>query len=669
LRFATIIRDMQGVRMSRQSVVPAGRRFRAAGRAVLVVVGLVAAVGLAACGGPDRSAASFCAELKTDTGRMSQRATTANPDLTGQLSAALGNLGDFTRMLHQLDDRAPDEIKTDMDQTVKAWDDQQQALSQAAQNPLGAMVASLSSSLFNSASIHAVDEFAVDNCGMSIFGTVAAPVPGGGGGQPTSEPSVNESAGGAFDCPENSDVDYSSIVDGQTTYAQLTQMLQTLSQGPSTVATAASALANATAALSPPPGTSLEALGRLSFAGNDPTALLKTLNSAVADACGGSGIWSDDTVNGFDSFGPPTLQSDGGVQIGGAYGSCQDESPDGWIPPFTEIIDCQDGTVDLVDLGTGAVTTVTGPPQDTDTVSSGDISVAGNEIAWVGVEIQPAQGLSQATWTATLHIRDAHGGTVADVQVDHGTGDAPSPDSFLAFATAGHILIALNAGGGKMVDGSGATLWTTKLNPASLSQPTPHSLVLDPSHLVNIDTGKVLYTFPNDDNKDADVNGCGTLALVSGDFDDDGAWVSESASGAVTVKTASSTLMGKLSGNSSVTTSGVVSDADGSLRAFTQSGRQLWSISDDIAQGEVYVGGWIVVTNPSGEQVLVDAATGKDTTKAQPDLAAVLLKLNDHLTIGYADPGAGVAILYGDSSGDNSSGQVAYKMTYQQICG
>lgn len=654
--------------MSRQSVVPAGHRISVAARVVLAAAAMVAALGLAACGGPDRSAAAFCAELKTDTGRMSQRATTNNPDLSSQLGAALGNLGDFTRMLHQLDDRAPDVIKTDMDQTVKAWDDQQQALAQAARDPLGAMVASLTSSLFNSASIHAVDEYAVDNCGMSIFGTVATQVPGGGSGQPSTPPSAN--AGGSFDCPADSDVDYSSIVDNQTTYAQLTQILQDLEQGPSAVSGAASALAKAASGLSPAPATSLEALGRLAFAGSDPTTLLKSLNSAVAGACGGSGIWSDDTANGFVSFGPPALLPDGGVQIGGVYGACLDEGPDGWAPPFTEIINCQDGTVDVVDLATGAVTTLQGPAQDTDTVKSGDISVAGGEIAWVTVEIQPAQGLTQATWTATLHIRGTHGETVADVQVEHGKGDAPSAGGFLDFATAGHILITLSAGGGKMVDGSGATLWTTKVTPDNrVSQPTPHSLVLDASHVVNIDTGRVLYTFPYDDNKGSDVNGCGTLALVTGDFDDDGAWVSESASGAVSVKSASTSLMGKLSGNAGVTTHGVVSDSDGSVRAFGTSGQQLWSISDSIAQGEVYAGSWIVVTNPSGQQVLVNARTGKDASQAQADVAAVLLKLNDHLTIGYADPGAGIAIVYGDSSGDSSQGQVAYKMTYQQVCG
>ncbi|HKE67973.1 MAG TPA: hypothetical protein VKB55_01895, partial [Nocardioidaceae bacterium] len=624
-----------------------------------LMVGLVLAAGLTACSGPSRSAASFCAELKTDTGRMSHRATTAQPGLTSQFGAALGNLGDFTRMLHQLDDRAPNEIKTDMDQTVKAWDAQQQALSQAAQNPVGAIVSSLASSLFSSSSIRAVDEYAVDNCGMSIFGTITVPS-GGSGGSSGPQPSSNPGNAASFQCPEDSDVDYSSIVDGETTYAQLTGILQDLEAGPAGVSSAARSLADAVAKLSPPPTMSLEALARLRFGGTDPADLLSALNSAVAGNCD-SGIWDDSTVNGFSTLTSPYPSDGGGVGIGGVFGQCTGGDVDGWAPPFDEIIDCRDGTLAVVDLTTGAVTHVNGPSSD----QNADLAVAGDRIVWTTVEVTPAQGLTRASWTATLHIRDLQGNAVADKQIDSGQGDPPQSDSFLNFTTSGHILLNLSSGA-TMVDTTGTTLWHTKTPADSrTSQPTTSSLVFASSRLVDIDTGKTLHTFGDSGSQDVNTDSCGTSAVVT-DFAGGTVMVSESASGTVTVKTVPTALAQQFGGFFGVTTTGPVVDSDGYVRGYSRAGKLSWKISDDIATRESYIGKWIVVTNPSGQRVLVDGATGKDVTSSQPDVAGALLRITDNLSMAYADPAAGIAIFTGQTE---QSGTVAYLLPYQAMCG
>lgn len=640
--------------MAGRAGAPGRHRAERPARAVFVLVSLVLAAGLTACGGPGRSAASFCAELKADTGRMSQHPTAAGPGLTSQFSAALGNLGDFTRMLHQLDQRAPDEIRAAMDQTVKAWDDQQQALSQAAQDPAGTTTASLASSMSGAASIRAVDEYAVDNCGATIFGAVALPT-GGPGTSPSSAPSADTAA--SFQCPEDSDVDYSSILANDTTYRQLTGILQDLRHGPAAVARAATAIADGLAKLTPVPSTSLEALVRLRFRGIDPVSLLATLNSAISGSCG-AGIWADATVNGFPTLTTPYQLDTGGVRTGGAYGQCDGQQPAGWAPPFDEIVNCGDGTLAVVDLTTGAVTHVTGPRAG----QAADVAVAGDKIVWVTVETSASQGNA---WTATLHIRDLHGATVADKQIDSGQGDPPDVRGFLNFTTAGHILLDVG-GGSRMVDTTGATLWSSATRAGDdTSQPTPSSLVLGSSRLVDIDTGRTLHTFASGQSKDTTTDGCGTTAVVT-EYLGATVTVSESAAGIVTVRPVPATLADSLGGYFGVTTTGPVVDSNGYLRGYSRAGTQLWKIPDGTAKREQYAGRWVVVTDPSGARLLVDGATGKDTAAAHPDVVGPLGDVGDNLTIAYADRGSGIAIVTGSSP---TLGQVAYQLPYQSVCG
>jgi hypothetical protein len=495
---------------------------------------------------------------------------------------------------------------------------------------------------------------------MSIFGTVTAPA--GGGGTPGTQPSANPSGGAAaFACPADSDVDDSSITDSETTYAQLIAILQDLEQGPTAVSGAATTIADSVAKLTPAPATSLEALARLRFAGNDPAALLAALNSAVAGVCG-SGIWDSGTVDNFKNLAVPYPLDGGGVRIGDVYGQCSSGDPAGWVPPFDEIIDCRDGTLDVVDMTTGAVTHLTGPPTD----QNADLAVAGDRIVWITEETTPAQGLTRATWTATLHIRDLRGAVVADRKVDSGQGDPPDINGFLNFTTWGRILLNVT-GGSRMVDATGATLWSTKTQADSeTSQPTPSSLVLNSTRLVDIDTGKTLHSFDSNENKDANPDGCGTSAVLT-DFFGATVTVSESASGTVTVRTIPTALAQNLGGEFGVTTTGPVVDTGGFLRGYSRAGKQVWRISDDIARGESYIGRWAVITNPSDQRVLVDGATGKDVTASQPDVADALLHITDGLTMAYADRAAGVAIVTGQSSELGSS--VAYQLPYQAMCG
>jgi hypothetical protein len=144
-------------------------------RATVAVLAASVLLVPAACGN-QRTVAAFCGELKSGTDQMRSNVEGAPSSWTSQFAAAMSNIGAFTQMLDKLEAHAPDEIEPDMKASVQAWDKQQEAASNAASNPLGALAQSLTASLFASASMRSVDEYAQGHCGMQVFGTVGSAV-------------------------------------------------------------------------------------------------------------------------------------------------------------------------------------------------------------------------------------------------------------------------------------------------------------------------------------------------------------------------------------------------------------------------------------------------------------------------------------------------------------
>jgi hypothetical protein len=153
-------------------------RGTAGGRVRLVWAGVVAGVvvaSIAGCsGGPERSVASFCGELDRSGQKLDERTSSAGADVGSQIGMIVENIGDFTAMLHRLDDRAPAEIRSDMDQAVKAWDKQADAIADAQSDPLGALAGTFTNSIMSASSVEAVDRYARDHCNRVIFGSIAA---------------------------------------------------------------------------------------------------------------------------------------------------------------------------------------------------------------------------------------------------------------------------------------------------------------------------------------------------------------------------------------------------------------------------------------------------------------------------------------------------------------
>ena len=154
------------------------RQARLYASLLTLVLGLIA-LSASGCGGSGRSTARFCSQLqqgtadfKTQAGQVD--ALTQKNALEG-LIAAFGGLGDFGQFLDRLDKVAPSQISSDMDVVDQDFRNQLDKSGSAAGSALtgsfGEMAGLIFSSLTHVNSYRRVDEFAAQNCGLSIFGT------------------------------------------------------------------------------------------------------------------------------------------------------------------------------------------------------------------------------------------------------------------------------------------------------------------------------------------------------------------------------------------------------------------------------------------------------------------------------------------------------------------
>jgi len=581
---------------------------------------------------------------------MKSNVNNAPAGLPQQLVAALANVGEFTRMLHQLDAQAPKELQSDMHAAVGVWDSQQRAIAQSATDPLGGAATGLTAALFNSASLQAVDGYSADHCGTSIFGS------------PGTVKAVSAPAGTSeWNCPQQGNLP-PNLIDQDTSTGELTRQLAAMSAASNpNVASAARAIAEPVAKLTPVPATSLEALGRLAFTGSNPNALLHSLAAAQASACNGQTVLTDNALNTFATQLAPAPIS-GGVRIGNLYGRCgQDPSTWSWTAPFTEIGVCGSQPVS-VDLRTGVPVTATGVPAD-------QAQPFGSGWVWATVEAQPASGLSQPTWSATAHVRSLTGSVIADLPfVTGATGTPPDdPKGSLIRVEGNYALLGSYGGVGDTVIGtSGKKLWQRAFG--TYSMVTRDTILTNPnegsSELLNLGTGAVLHSF--DLAASVDSNGtttCGRDAFVDPGFGGGGLLVTEAPSGSISVTRVASGVSPK-----KVVDGVVVSEnnTDQGFIGMSPDGSQLWTISNDVAKSIDTFGRWLVVTNQSDRPVLVDPHTGADASSAEPDLAAAL-NASVESSPQLADPVAGSVIAV-TGSPDNGN-RVARPFSYSKICG
>jgi hypothetical protein len=145
------------------SISPIRVRFVAA----LAVLALLT-VGLAACGGAERSADAYCrafyetaAPLREDFEEADEN---AEEDPLGAIATILRSPGDLKVMLSKMAEHAPDEIKADTEAARDALEDQQDAIGDVFSDPLGAIGGGLIAGLTSSGSFSRIDAYLGEHC-------------------------------------------------------------------------------------------------------------------------------------------------------------------------------------------------------------------------------------------------------------------------------------------------------------------------------------------------------------------------------------------------------------------------------------------------------------------------------------------------------------------------
>lgn len=137
--------------------------------AALVVLALLTlTVGLAACGGPERSAEAYCrafyetaAPLRADYEEADEN---AEEDPLGAIATILRSPGDLKVMLSKMAEHAPDEVKADTEAARDALEDQQDAIGDVFSDPLGAIGGGLIAGLTSSGSFSRIDAYLGEHC-------------------------------------------------------------------------------------------------------------------------------------------------------------------------------------------------------------------------------------------------------------------------------------------------------------------------------------------------------------------------------------------------------------------------------------------------------------------------------------------------------------------------
>jgi hypothetical protein len=309
-----------------------------------------------------------------------------------------------------------------------------------------------------------------------------------------------------------------------------------------------------------------------------------------------------------------------GVRVGDVYGQCAKGSEIGWEPPFTEVVDCGSGLVDFVDMTTGIVKRVNGFSTGSTTSAGSLLHLAGTEVVWTDGHVRPVQGLSEGGYVVTLHLRDLSAKIIADVQVAQGQSTGvPLAAGQIAAAWDNRVLVT-NLVGATMYDGNGRVLWTRPDSTSGYAERLTASTLLLGSRanlftetvLINADTGASIST---DFGSQQDHFSDGCYSYVASRGKAQATLLSESVPGRIDIKTLA---FGLVNTSASLTPVGdeLVTDYRGGLSGYSIDGTELWSIPGTVVQQYWTLGKWIMATNTSGQQLLVDSVTVK--TRAQP---------------------------------------------------
>ncbi len=658
-----------------------------------VTVILASTVFTACGGGSVRSAAAVCHVW--DTSAVALHNKYAKDAQSGNgLESFLDVItapNDLATLMDQMSAVAPTNIEPDFQALADAFHKASSVSGGDITDPLGAIASGLINGLAVSGSEQRVNSYLEANCAGS---------PGIGGGGSSGSSSVASSiqgclSGGATD-EEDGESPMAALLTGATTSdsATLRSSLSTLmtdlnrlsSSKSRSLSSDAQKLSKQIQEESPTPGSALEALGRLRFAGDNPDAELAAIDSSYTSSCNRVSAFGSDALAAFKAVTPAPNPSGGVIPGSNVYGACEDGSFSEVVEPLTLVYTC--GTsIDLVNGTTGAVA---GSGNFLPNTENPSFQLAGQRAVWVTTDVSPAQGLTIPTWGVTLHIRDLSGNNIGDVVVvspqDEQNGQ--SGQSQLLYADSNVIIVSVESPD----DQSNQLYFYTP--DGKLSASTPNNV-----EGADFDTGEpvtsemvelsasgpaAVYSTSGalvDDSGDISTDqGCGSNAVVSilnaneGDSNQGYDRLTDSPSGPVVTHLGASALpedndpsLGeRLPTLTGIVPEGIVSKRfNGDVVLYRWDGSIGWTISSQVASDVTVVGGWVVIQNQSNQDVVVDPSTGEQASGLSDELQNVLQSEEGGEDPGniveIADPAANEVVV-------RTSDNVIHRFTYTQFC-
>lgn len=519
----------------------------------------------------------------------------------------------------------------------------------------------------------------------------------------------------AFQCPDlgsttaepsATDTDPSGSLDGlvtdpQASATQLGDVLRGLAGGAAPLAGDVRRVQAAIDAETPKPETAVEALARARWQHLDVDATLQAMSDAAAGACGP--LFSDQALRKFgDAL--PAPSTDGTVRIGTGdeydtgtawpTGRCDSSDMLGYVGPETEVDTCDGGAV-VVDLTTGRTTRVDDVIQaDPDDTRAPRLTLAGDHLVWIDVDLTPASGLTKSSWTSTLHIADLSGRIVQErvLQADAHTvdnGGAPNGVAEIVDSGPNYLLLSgISRKGYTLTDATGKALGSASY-PDGEAHEEPVGVIDvggDPKSYVDETTGQEHFYGGRDGyigSETVNDGGCGAHMLAAaqaGFFDEhpppDVVRLFTRTADGVTVTKASTTAMFRDGGVHSgmvaaLTPQGFLLSGteDDTWDFYNFAGKRLWTLGDPVTEVS-NVAGHIVARNTSDELIVVDPATGEADAGMPDDLAAAITSL-----VGRPDAAASSEIAYTDPVSDSllikhteDDGVTLQKLSYKALC-
>ncbi|MGN8025469.1 hypothetical protein [Microbacterium sp. 22242] len=398
----------------------------------------------------------------------------------------------------------------------------------------------------------------------------------------------------------------------------------------------------------------LDALRATVFTAPDAAKALRTLDRGLVAQCGGRLIADPEALIAQ----VPTKTGDRITHADDTFDACGTASPRelGWTGAV-RVVSCGDALISF-DYGKGAVSTT---PISTSGDADGETPpypyLTGDHIVWTQTTEKKQAGLTQPLFTGTLFSVDA---TLSHVQTTVVFADQP--------AAATPEFMAMAAGGGFAVVGgraSGSQFYTNSATAPSVlydlrgDKPKKADTVLPPyvdglgrtpdfdsalAPLWQTTEGKPVYLdllsgsltagYPGDfryDDGGCQAVSAGEDPAHSGDFS-----LSDTSTAyyIVAVRGASGLTTGNLSVQESRSmdvqgfgSSGILYSDDGGLTLIGYDGGKKWNIPGTVAKMNARLLGRLLMTNASGQAVVVSEATGKEITDPKDEVAGLMTSI------------------------------------------